>query len=149
MLPVKVKRLTSTAKIPTRATDDAAGYDLYADADAVVHRGEFVRVKCGIALQMPTPPLTGPRFRYEAQIRPRSGMASRGIVAQFGTIDSDFRGEVCVTLANLGQIYGYMVRRGDRIGQMVFSKVEIPELEPAAVLEETVRGDKGWGSSGT
>jgi dUTP pyrophosphatase len=98
-------------------------------------------VPTGIRLEIPP--------GYEAQVRPRSGLALRhgvGVLNSPGTIDSDYRGEVQVILINLGQA-PFPVRRGERIAQLVFARVERPQFEPR-VLGETRRGGGGFGHTG-
>jgi dUTP pyrophosphatase len=99
-------------------------------------------VPTGLRLEIPA--------AYEAQVRPRSGLAlSQGVTVlkSPGTIDSDYRGELKVILVNLGE-GPYTVRDGDRIAQLVFSPVSRAVLEPALSLEETGRGTGGFGSTG-
>jgi len=85
---------------------------------------------------------------YEAQIRPRSGLfIKNGIYANFGTIDSDFRGEICVLIINLSKI-DFIIRRGMRIAQIIFNKIEKVDLEASVELDNTIRGEKGFGSTG-
>ena len=80
---------------------------------------------------------------YEAQIRPRSGLfIKNGINANFGTIDSDYRGEICVLMIN------FIIARGMRIAQIIFSKIEKVDLEASVELDNTIRGEKGFGSTG-
>jgi dUTP pyrophosphatase len=88
---------------------------------------------------------------YEAQIRPRSGLALKHgltVLNTPGTIDSDYRGEICVILINHGE-YPFVIRDGDRIAQMVFNKYERAYFEVVDSLDETERGDGGFGHTGT
>ena len=85
---------------------------------------------------------------YEGQIRPRSGLfIKNGISANFGTIDSDYRGEICVLIINLSKI-NFIVARGMRIAQIIFNKIEKVDLEASFELDNTIRGEKGFGSTG-
>ena len=85
---------------------------------------------------------------YEAQIRPRSGLfIKNGINANFGTIDSDYRGEICVLMINLSKI-DFIITRGMRIAQIIFNKIEKVDLEASVELDNTIRGEKGFGSTG-
>ena len=86
---------------------------------------------------------------YEGQIRPRSGLFIRnGINANFGTIDSDYRGEIGVLIINLSKV-NFNILRGMRIAQIVFNKIERVKLEASMELDSTLRGEKGFGSTGT
>lgn len=118
--------------------------DLRADVkeDTVLKPGEIKMVSAGIYLSIPG--------GYEAEIRPRSGLALKHgitLVNTPGTIDSDYRGLVSIILTNLGR-EDFIIRRGDRIAQMVFKKVETAELCLADELDETVRSTGGFGHTG-
>jgi dUTP pyrophosphatase len=130
--------------LPSRASPGSAGFDLRAAVDrAVVLRpGERLRVPTGLVLEIPP--------GWEGQVRPRSGLALRhgiGLVNAPGTIDSDYRGEVAVILINLGEA-PFTLRRGDRVAQLVISRVEAVEWEETDRLEDSGRGDGGFGSTG-
>jgi dUTP pyrophosphatase len=130
--------------LPRRATPGAAGYDLCAAVDAalVLRPGERALVPTGFAIALPE--------GYEAQVRPRSGLALRhGVVLPNapGTIDSDYRGEVKVILQNLGDA-PFTIRRGDRIAQLVVAPVARAEWDERAELEATPRGAGGFGHTG-
>jgi deoxyuridine 5'-triphosphate nucleotidohydrolase len=127
---------------PFRATAGAAGYDLHAAEDATIQPGEFLAVATGYALAIPD--------GYEGQVRPRSGLAAKHGVTVLnapGTVDSDYRGEVKVILINLGQD-AFVIKRGERIAQMVIAPVTRAELNVVATLDETLRGSGGFGSTG-
>jgi dUTP pyrophosphatase len=131
--------------LPEYQTDQSAGLDLYAAVDEAIEisPGEVRLISTGIRLAIPS--------GYEAQIRPRSGLAlhSRiGILNSPGTIDADYRGVVGVILVNFGR-EPFVVKRGDRIAQMVFSKVERVALEEVPEIKGTERGDGGFGHTGT
>jgi dUTP pyrophosphatase len=109
----------------------------------VLRPGERLLVPTGIVLEIPP--------GWEGQVRPRSGLALRhgiALVNAPGTIDSDYRGEVGVILINLGEA-PYGLKRGDRIAQLVISRVEPVEWEETDTLEESGRGDGGFGSTGS
>ncbi len=128
--------------LPRHATAGAAGCDLVAAEDAALAPLERVAVATGLAIALP--------LGFEAQVRPRSGLAlEHGITVANapGTIDSDYRGEVKVILVNLGS-GPYVVRRGDRIAQLVVAPVERVTWEPVSVLPSTQRGAGGFGSTG-
>ncbi|NIJ63660.1 dUTP pyrophosphatase [Sphingomonas leidyi] len=128
---------------PTYATAGAAGMDVVAAEDVVLAPGARHAVATGFAMAIPP--------GYEVQVRPRSGLALKhGITCLNtpGTIDSDYRGEVKVILANLGDA-PFTVARGDRIAQLVPAPVQHAELEEVRTLDETARGIGGFGSTGT
>jgi dUTP pyrophosphatase len=129
---------------PEAMTDGAAGYDLRAavDGDCVLDPGQVRLVPTGIKLEIPD--------GYEAQVRPRSGLALRarvGLLNSPGTIDSDYRGEVQVILFNFGDA-PFRVQRGERIAQLVFARVHRPRLLSRGV-GATTRGAGGFGHTGT
>ncbi|MFA6146945.1 MAG: dUTP diphosphatase [bacterium] len=134
----------SVDSLPAYQTAGSAGMDLKADLDAEIVIPPMGRAKIptGIALSMPA--------GVEGQVRPRSGLALRHGVTCLnspGTIDSDYRGEVCVILANFGE-EPFPVRRGDRVAQIVFSPALRAHLEVVPDLEETPRGEGGFGHTG-
>ena len=129
---------------PVYATPQAAGSDLSArlDSDLVLQPGDRAAVPTGLVFEIPP--------GYEGQVRPRSGLALKHgitILNTPGTIDSDYRGEVKVILVNLGS-EPYTVHRGDRIAQILFSPVIQAEFIPVMELNESERGDGGFGSTG-
>jgi len=138
---IRVKKLRPDAKLPFRATPSATGYDLYAclDADLEVAQ-QPTRVATGIAIEAPD--------GYDVQIRPRSGLSSQGVIAAFGTIDSDYRGELLVTLYTLPYREPHVVHNGDRIAQLVISRFADIQLEEVTELAESERGVGGHGSTG-
>ena len=130
--------------LPKRQTPGAAGMDLHANVHepVIIKKGARVLIPTGIKIALP--------FGYEAQVRPRSGLAFNYGVTVLnapGTVDADYRGELCALLINLGED-DYIVRRGDRIAQMVVAKVEMAEFFEAGALPESVRGEGGYGSTG-
>ncbi len=131
--------------LPKYATAQSAGCDLLAaiDADITLKPGERKLVPTGIALGLPP--------NYEAQVRPRSGLALKNGVTVLntpGTIDADYRGEVCVILINLGQ-EDFTIPRGMRIAQMIIAPVSQAQWNLVTNLDETTRGAGGFGSTGT
>jgi len=129
---------------PDYQTEHAAGLDVYAAVTEplTIPAGKVAAVPTGVRLEIPP--------GYEAQVRPRSGLALRhaiGIPNGPGTIDADYRGELHVLLINFGA-EPYVVRRGDRVAQLVFAKVTKVALTATAELNETARGDGGFGHSG-
>jgi len=141
---VGVQRLVDHAGFPVRATPGSSGYDLSSgeDSELSIEPGHVGLVRTGIALELPP--------GLEGQVRSRSGLAAKCnvfVLNSPGTIDSDYRGEVKVVLANFGQ-ESFVVAPGDRIAQLVF--IEVPQVRLVAVneLAATERGSQGFGSSG-
>jgi dUTP pyrophosphatase len=132
--------------LPAYETADAAGMDLRAavpdDQPMTLKPGERAMVPTGLTIALPA--------GHEAQVRPRSGLAAKfGITClnSPGTIDADYRGEVKVILINLGQ-EAFVIKRGERIAQMVIAPVTRADLNVVAELDETRRGAGGFGSTG-
>jgi len=140
-MQIKVK-LDDGAVMPQKATEGSSGYDLVAIEHVGVNPGGCVKVRTGIRLEIPE--------GWEGQIRSRSGLARYGVVAANspGTIDSDYRGEVCVLLRNHGSSL-CQIAPGNRIAQIVFQRVPYTELIETDELTETSRGGGGFGSTGT
>ena len=145
-ITVLLKRLAGTEDIPLpiRMTAEAAGADLRAavTAPVVLQPGDILLVPCGFAMAVPK--------GYEAQVRPRSGLAAKHgitLVNTPGTIDSDYRGEVMVPLINLGRV-PFTVERGMRIAQMLVLPVPAVTLVEVDELDETPRGSGGFGHTG-
>lgn len=143
-LRVSIRRLTSGMPLPGYVTAGAAGMDLPAaiEAPVTIAPGTFVRVPCGFALAIPV--------GFEAQIRPRSGLASKHGVTVLnapGTIDSDYRGEVQVLLINHGHA-PFVVERGMRVAQMVVAPVTTVTWEDVEELPLTSRDTGGFGHTG-
>jgi len=144
---IKITRLSDTTSdipLPAYATDGSAGMDIYAavEQDMEIKPGETVLIPTGFSIELP--------HGFEAQIRPRSGLAvkhSIGIMNSPGTIDSDYRGEVKIIITNFGK-QNYTIRRGDRIAQMVIARYERIVWEEVHQLSETSRGSGGFGSTG-
>lgn len=128
---------------PVRGSEHAVGYDVVNVGDDVIIQSQQRKTfSTGIAIAMPP--------GLECQVRPRSGMATkRGltVINSPGTIDPDYRGEIKVCLANLGSTWR-TVKHGERIAQLVFNKVELPELDRVQSLDDTERGEGGFGSTG-
>lgn len=139
----KIKRIHPDAKIPTYAhgPNEDAGMDLRSVEDAVLHHGETRAIATGLSIELPP--------GYEAQVRPRSGLAFKHSITipnSPGTIDPAYRGEIKVILHNLGAA-PFVIQPGDRIAQMVIARYEaITWVEDE--LSDTNRGEGGFGSSG-
>lgn len=137
---------TSKHPLPAYATIQSAGLDLRANIEKTItlSPNERCLIQTGLHIQLP--------IGYEAQIRPRSGMAlKKGVYAILGTIDSDYRGDIGVILYNNSN-EPFVINDGDRIAQMVISKYEMTDWEPVESHEEldvTKRGTEGYGHTGT
>lgn len=143
-VPIRIKRLPNggALPLPAYASAGAAGMDVVAAESLTLRPGARAAVATGIALAIPP--------GWEVQVRPRSGLALKhGITCLNtpGTIDSDYRGEVKIILANLGDEY-FEVKRGDRIAQLVPAQVQRAAMVEVDMLDETVRGAGGFGSTG-
>lgn len=139
---VRFKKIDEKAKTPTRGSREAAGYDLYALEDVEIRPGEKHRFNTGIAIELP--------MGYFASIKSRSGTSWKRdleIVGGSGTVDSDYRGPVKVPMRNMGD-EPVNVIAGNRIAQLVIQKHEVVEWEEADELNETERGEGGFGSTG-
>lgn len=145
MIEVKIKQLRSKdLPLPSYQTKDAAGMDLLADIESplLIEVGQRVLVPTGLAISLPQ--------GYEAQIRPRSGLAIKhgiSLVNAPGTIDADYRGEISIIIINHGQ-ESFLIQRGDRIAQMVIAPVIQAQLCLVETLDETQRSAGGFGSTG-
>lgn len=142
MKSVKIFKLNPEGIIPDYAHRGDAGMDLYSIEDTVIPSGKYKIVKTGIAIEIPK--------GFEAQIRSKSGIAVKNgvfVLNSPGTIDECYRGELGVILCNLGE-RDYFIKKGEKIAQMVFNKVEY--LSPVEVnkLSSTERGEGGFGSTG-
>ena len=138
---VRAKLLRPGARLPERATPGATGYDLYASLEEDLQVGaEPVRVPTGVAIEAPD--------GLDVQIRPRSGLSAKGVIATFGTIDSDYRGELLVTMYTLPFREAHVVHDGDRIAQLVIGSVADAVIEEVGELTSTTRGSGGHGSTG-
>lgn len=145
MIDVKIVN-KSGFDLPGYATKGSAGIDIKAS----LPEGTYYRLEPGRSIVIPTGLYMDIPEGYEAQVRPRSGLAANHSVTVLnspGTIDSDYRGEIGVILINHGK-FDFVVKSGERIGQIVFAKYERPNLIEALKLEETDRGSGGFGSTG-
>ncbi len=146
-ITVQISRVgdhASDLPLPRYATEHAAGMDLSAavEGEVVLAPGQTALIPTGFAIALPP--------GYEAQVRPRSGLAIKhgiGVLNSPGTIDADYRGEVKVILTNFGA-EDFVLRRGDRIAQMVIARHERAVWEERVALEETGRGAGGFGHTG-
>lgn len=148
-MKVKVKKLHKDAVLPKYQTKGASGFDIHALENLVVFRGETKLVKTGLAFEIPQ--------GYELQVRPRSGTSLKTTLRVSnspGTVDADYRGEVCVIMDNIeqfnrgieeGSVY---IKKGDRIAQGVIVPVIQAELVEVKELSESERGNGAFGSTG-
>lgn len=139
---IKIMKIDPDAVLPSKAHPTDAGYDLYAAQTLTIQPGESALVGTGIAMALPA--------ATEAQVRPRSGIALKHQVTVLnapGTIDADYRGEVKVILINHGRV-PFHIEKGMKIAQMVIAPVLATQLSEAASLDDTQRGEGGFGSSG-
>lgn len=150
-MKVRIKKLHPDAVVPKYATKSASGFDLVAIEDQTIYPGCTNLVKTGLAVSIPE--------GYELQIRPRSGLSLKTnlrVANSPGTVDADYRGEVCVIMHNAAVYQGidYMqkcehIKRGERIAQGVICPVQQVDFEEVQELDETNRGSGGFGSTGT
>lgn len=144
MTVLKIERLPHNKNLPEYKTEGAAGMDLCAAIDEPITLKPLERtlVPTGIKIEL--------EHGYEAQVRPRSGLAIKhgiSLVNCVGTIDEDYRGEVCVPVVNLSN-ETYTIQPQERIAQMIIARVEQAKIEVVAELTQTVRGAGGFGSTG-
>ncbi|MBI5392426.1 dUTP diphosphatase [Candidatus Woesearchaeota archaeon] len=141
-IQVKIVKVNKELPTPKYAHHGDAGMDIYAAENYMLQSGEFKLISAGIKLAIP--------YGYEVQVRPRSGLAAKhgiSIVNTPGTIDCMYRGMVGVILINHGK-NPFEVKRGERIAQLVFNKIAYASVEEVAELDETARGEGGFGSTG-
>lgn len=161
MKTLRIKLLSENATIPTRNNPTDSGLDLYAAEDVIIEPGETVIVKTDVAIELDS--------GYEAQIRPRSGVTAKTkLRVQLGTVDADYRGNVGIIVDNISQVGNedsginyidgtpkqyvsttYKVRKGDKLAQLVVVPIGLPSVEVIDELNDTARGNSGFGSSGT
>ena len=141
MLNIKIKKLSAQARLPQKMSEHAAGYDLYSanSEEITIPAGQVKLVATGLAISLP--------IGYEAQIRPRSGLALKsaiGVLNSPGTIDADYRGEIKIILFNFGEA-DFKLPPSTRIAQMVIAKHEVVKWQPTDSLDDTARGSGGFG----
>jgi len=144
MVKILVKKLYKNVTLPIYKTSGSSGMDLVAHIKKkiIIKPSKTVIVQTGIAVAIPK--------SYEIQIRPRSGLAAKNNISVLntpGTIDSDYRGEIKIILINLSK-KSFIVKSGDRIAQMILCPIVKGKLKEVKNLPETVRGKKGFGSTG-
>lgn len=142
MTTVKFRKINPSAILPSYAHPGDAGMDLCSVEDLVIQPGGRAMVRTGLSMMLPP--------GYEAQVRPRSGLALKKGVTVLnspGTIDEGYRGEICVILANFGE-ESFVIGKGDRIAQMVIAPCTRAEIVEVDALDDTERGAGGFGSTG-
>lgn len=142
MTTIKFIKLRPTLT-PKYQTAHASGLDLHSAQNITIKAGEYKTVDTGIAIEMPN--------GLEAQVRPRSGLAAKfgiGVLNSPGTIDADYRGEIKVVLFNFSK-KPFKINQGDRIAQLVFSKVTRVTLKEQKQLSKSQRGSGGFGHTGS
>ena len=141
-MTLRFKKLRPDAILPSYAHPSDAGMDVRSVEDLTIAPGKRALVPTGLVMLLPP--------GYEAQVRPRSGLALKSgvtVLTTPGTIDSGYRGEVGVILANFGET-DFSVKKGDKIAQIVIAPVTQPTIEETDVVDETDRGAGGFGSTG-
>ena len=147
-IKIKIHRINKTfddIPLPEYATEGSSGLDLRAaiEDDIVIEKGKFALIPTNLRVEIP--------LGYEIQVRPRSGLAAKngiGVLNSPGTIDSDYRGEIKIILFNFGT-EDFTIKRSDRIAQMILSKVYKMIIEETRELNNSDRGEGGFGHTGT
>ena len=145
MTKIQIKKLSNDVLIPKYETPGSSGMDIaaYIEQEITINSGDKVLIPTGFSLSIPQ--------GYEVQIRPRSGLAAKKSITVLntpGTIDADYRGEIKVILINLSN-KTFVIEKGFRIAQMVVCPIIQAKLEEVDELNETIRGEDGFGSTGT
>ena len=144
MIKLKIQKLDKTLKTPEYAHIGDAGLDLYSAVDCILRPSERRKVPTGIKIAIPE--------GYAGFVQPKSGLAIKNglsLVNTPGLIDSGYRGEICAILINLDPEEDCVIKRGDKICQLVIQRVENVEIEITDELENTSRGEGGFGSTGS
>ena len=143
-LNIEFAKLDSDAIIPTKGSPHAAGWDLYALEETIVRRNVSSMIKTGLAIAIPN--------GWEGQIRCRSSLGKKGMIMPngIGTIDADYRGELIVLATWIGEGDEFLIDKGERVAQLLFSRVPKVNFVERKLEElgKTVRGEGGFGSSG-
>jgi len=137
---IKIKKLSEDAIIPCYAHDDDAGMDVFSNEDVLIGPKKRVLIKTGISVEFPR--------GYSALVWDKSGIAvNKGLTKIAGVIDSGYRGEWKIALFNLGE-EAVKIKKGEKIAQVLFQKIERPEIVESNELENSSRGQGGFGSTG-
>ncbi|MBP6948696.1 MAG: dUTP diphosphatase [Candidatus Pacebacteria bacterium] len=138
-MKLKIKKLYENTKLPTRAHHDDAGTDMYAQGDHIVEPHTTVVIPTGVAMEL--------EKGYVSLIWDKSSVGSKGIKTLGGVIDAGYRGEYKIIVHNLNN-EAYTFTHGDKVAQLLVQKVEFPELEEVVELNDSTRGEGGFGSTG-
>lgn len=139
MSTFQVKLNYEDAQEPTRGSDEAAGYDLYSYENQTITPNKIKLIDTGISIRVP-------EGTY-GRIAPRSSVSKKGILINAGVIDRDYRGPVKVMVHNLSN-NDYVINKNDRIAQLILEQIKTPSVELVEELDDTERGDGGFGSTG-
>lgn len=140
MLTIKIKKLKTDAILPNHAHTGDAGMDMYASENVHVKKGERAKVPTGVAMEIPE--------GYVGLVWDKSGLSmNHGLKTLGGVIDSGYRGEIMIGIANLSN-EDYTIEKGHKVAQMLIQKIETPTIEEMEELEDSHRGEKGFGSTG-
>jgi dUTP pyrophosphatase len=139
MSTFQVKLNYEDAQEPTRGSDEAAGYDLYSYENQTITPNKIKLIDTGISIRVP-------EGTY-GRIAPRSSVSKKGILINAGVIDRDYRGPVKVMVHNLSN-NDYVINKNDRIAQLILEQIKTPPVELVEELDDTERGDGGFGSTG-
>jgi len=139
MIKIKIKKLVSDAKIPSYAHLGDAGMDIYSNENLIIKPKHRALVKTGISMEFPEGNV--------ALVWDKSGIANKGITTLAGVIDSSYRGEIKIALLNIGS-QNYEIKKGEKIAQILIQPISQGEIEEVFELNESSRGERGFGSSG-
>ena len=139
-MEMKVKKLSETAKLPDRAHDDDLGYDIFSNENVIIQSGEYKTISTGISI------LSGSKL-YGFMIKDRSSLACKGLFTHAGIIDGGYTGEIKVLFHYVGDGY-YSIQKGDKIAQLIPTKIVAFDIEEVDDLVVTGRGNGGFGSTG-
>ncbi len=139
-MEIKIKKLDVEAKLPAYAHSDDAGMDIFALEEMTIKTGERGRIKTGLAFEIPD--------GFVGLVWDKSGLASNhGLKTMAGVVDSGYRGELQVVIINLSS-EDYVIKKNDKVAQMLIQKIEQPEIKEVSELSDSVRGEGGFGSTG-
>ncbi len=140
MLTIKIKKLKEGVVLPNYAHAGDAGMDMYASEDIHIRKGERGKVPTGIAIEIPD--------GYVGLVWDKSGLSiNHGLKTLGGVIDAGYRGEIIIGIANLSS-EDYTLEKGHKVAQLLIQKIEAPTIEEVKELEDSHRGEKGFGSTG-